>query len=130
MKAIRTSYEILHIKPRQIDPRIYLQQIIEKLHINDFEAAQAARNLLKVAEERGMLAGKDVRGVIGGIIYVIVKAFAIRKTQREIARACGITEVTIRNRFLEFAKLFEELTGIKVELRKKSKRRSRVKVRV
>ncbi len=130
MKAIRASYETLHLKPRQVDPRIYLQQIIEKLKINDYEAAQAARNLLKVAEERGMISGKDIRGVIGGIIYVIVKAFAIRKTQREIAKACGITEVTIRNRFIEFAKLFEELTGVKVELRKKAKRRPRVKVKI
>ncbi len=130
MKAIRTAYEVLHIRPRQIDPMIYLQQVIERLRINDFEAIQVTRKMLKIAEERGMLSGKDIRGVIGGIIYIVVKAYGIRKTQREIARVCGITEVTIRNRFLEFRRLFEEITGIKVRLRKKTKRKSRVRVRM
>ncbi|MEX0567990.1 MAG: TFIIB-type zinc ribbon-containing protein [Candidatus Njordarchaeota archaeon] len=128
-KAIRISLEVLHLRPKKIDPIIYLQQVVEKLKINDYEAIQVAKKLIKIAEARGMLSGKDVRGVVGGVLYVIVKAFGIRRTQREIARACGITEVTIRNRFLEFASLFEELTNIKVELRKKTvKKRIKVKI--
>lgn len=128
-KAMRVSLEVLHIRHKKIDPIIYLQQVVEKLKINDYEAVQVAKKLIRIAETRGMLSGKDVRGIVGGVLYVIVKAFGIRCTQREIARACGITEVTIRNRFLEFARLFEELTNIKVELRKRSAKK-RVKVKM
>ena len=128
-RAIRNCYEILQMRPKHLDPMIYLQQIIEKLKINDYEAIRTARKLLKIAEERSIISGKDVRGVVGGVIYVVVKVFGIRRTQREIAKACGITEVTVRNRFMEFAKLYEELTGIKVELRKRAKK-PRIKVKI
>ena len=128
--CIRDRYEVLHVRPKQIDPMIYLQQVVEKLRINDYEAVQIARKMLKIAEEKNMLSGKDIRGVVGGVLYIIVRAYGIRKTQREIAKACGITEVTIRNRFLEFKDLFEDLTGIKVRLRRKTKKKSRIKVRM
>jgi len=130
MRAIRAVYDTLHIKPKQLDPIVYLQQVIEKLKIMDSDTIQAARKLLKTAEERSLISGKDIRGVVGGVIYIVVKAHGIRKTQKEIAKACGITEVTIRNRFLELVDLFEELTGIRVELRKKTKKRHRIRVRI
>lgn len=128
-RTLRALSEVLQIKHKKLDPIVYLQQVVEKLKISDYEAVQLAKKLIRIAESRGILSGKDARGVVGGVLYVIVKAFGIRCTQREIARACGITEVTIRNRFLEFARLFEELTNIKVELRKRRPKK-RIKVKM
>lgn len=127
-KTLKIISKILKIQPKPIDPYTFLQQVLRDLRVSDSDMLQECKMLLEEGKKHGLLSGRDIRGVIGGIIYVVAKALGRHITQKDLAKICGVTEVTIRNRFLEFAKLYEELTGRKVETRKKSKRRLKVQV--
>ena len=43
-------------------------------------------------------AGKDPMGLAASILYIACKKTGENKTQVDMARAAGVTEVTIRNR--------------------------------
>jgi transcription initiation factor TFIIB len=61
--------------------------------------------------------GKGPTGVAAAALYIAAVLNEERKTQREIADAVGVTEVTIRNRFKEIV----EKLGIADEVEKKVK---------
>ena len=50
-----------------------------------------------------MDSGKGPMGIAAAALYIASVSTGHRRTQREIAEACGVTEVTIRNRYKEVA---------------------------
>jgi transcription initiation factor TFIIB len=54
--------------------------------------------ILQYAREKKALAGKDPRGIAAAALYMACKVTDERRSQKEIARAAGTTEVTLRNR--------------------------------
>lgn len=48
--------------------------------------------------------GKDVKGIIGGVFYLISSLNKLGITQKEISNKLNITEVTLRNRYQEIKK--------------------------
>ncbi|XOB42390.1 MAG: TFIIB-type zinc ribbon-containing protein [Candidatus Nealsonbacteria bacterium] len=48
--------------------------------------------------------GKSVKGLIAGLLYLLCKNNGEKKTQKEIAKANGVTEVTLRTRAKELEK--------------------------
>ncbi len=76
-----------------------------------------ALELLKKAEETGAIIGKGPTGVAAAIIYIASVLEGERRTQREIAEKCKLTEVTIRNRYKEIAEKLglEEIIAKKEE---------------
>lgn len=50
--------------------------------------------------------GKDIKGVLGGVIYLYSKTKHLGKTQREIAEKLEITEVTLRKRHKELSEFY------------------------
>jgi transcription initiation factor TFIIB len=48
--------------------------------------------------QRGLCNGKDPKGFAAAVLYLVVKEEKINKTQKEVAEAAKVTEVTIRSR--------------------------------
>jgi len=58
-----------------------------------------ALEILKKAEQARISAGKDPMGLAAAALYVSCTLEGEDKTQRDVAEAAGVTEVTIRNRY-------------------------------
>ena len=65
-----------------------------------------AIELVNALTEIGVSAGKSPLGLAAAAIYLICKNTDEEKTQAALAKAAGVTEVTIRNRCGELIKLF------------------------
>lgn len=63
-----------------------------------------ACELLDLASEKGITAGKDPTGLAAAAIYIVGILEGERRTQRKIAEVAHVTEVTIRNRYKELIK--------------------------
>ena len=73
-------------------------KIAAKANIGE-KTQQAAVTLLQKAEKRHTTAGKDPMGLAAAALYIACVMNEERRTQKVIAYAAGVTEVTIRNRF-------------------------------
>ena len=58
-----------------------------------------ALEILKKAEEGKISAGNDPMGLAAAALYVACVMNGENKTQKDVAEAAGVTEVTIRNRY-------------------------------
>ena len=56
------------------------------------------------ARKRNLVVGKDPISIAASILYIVNLTERRRRTQAEIAKAAGITEVTVRNRSKELRK--------------------------
>jgi transcription initiation factor TFIIB len=97
----------LYFKP-QI-PEDYLSRFCNKLDLDQ----KAYAKCLEIADRirgRRMVSGVTPTGVAAAIIYHACQELNVEKTQKEIGRVCGVTEVTLRNRYKEISALLNELT--------------------
>ncbi len=69
---------------------------------------QDAIELLRKVLSLGLSSGKGPMGIAASALYMACLNAGCRKTQREVAEAAGVTEVTIRNRFKEISELLEQ----------------------
>lgn len=58
-----------------------------------------AREILLRAKQMGLSAGKDPMGLAASALYVACTLEGDQKTQKDVAEAASVTEVTIRNRY-------------------------------
>tara|TARA_B100000929_G_scaffold39860_1_gene28469 strand:- start:344 stop:625 length:282 start_codon:yes stop_codon:yes gene_type:complete len=58
-----------------------------------------AIKVLKIAQANEVSAGKDPMGLAAAALYLACVKNGEDKTQRDIAEAANVTEVTIRNRY-------------------------------
>ena len=98
------------------DPLTYVSKIAEKTGISG-KTQGAAIQILRDARKKRASAGKDPMGLAAAALYIAAVLEGEKKTQREVADAIGVTEVTIRNRYKE---IIEKL-GIKDEVEEKVK---------
>ena len=63
-----------------------------------------AAEILTSAKENGLTAGKDPTGLAAAAIYISGIIREERRTQRAIAEAARVTEVTVRNRYKELVR--------------------------
>ncbi|MDG7011991.1 MAG: hypothetical protein JRN17_02740, partial [Nitrososphaerota archaeon] len=61
--------------------------------------ARKAIEIVRVTEEREISAGKSPMGLAAAALYLAGVIEGEIKTQKEIAEASGVTEVTVRNRY-------------------------------
>jgi len=106
----------LKIRILPADPISYVPRFCSMLGLSDKVQAKAI-DILRKASKHEVLSGRGPTGVAAAAIYIASVLVGERRTQREVADICGITEVTIRNRFKE---LVEKL-GIEEEIEKKAK---------
>ena len=80
------------------DPLTYVSKIAEANGISG-KAQGVAIAILREARRKRVAAGKDPIGLAAAALYIACIQHDERKTQKDIAEAAGVTEVTIRNRY-------------------------------
>ncbi len=111
-KDISRCYRLLHkeleLKMPVVDPIQCIARSSSKLKIPEKTKRYAAK-ILKEAQKRQESSGKDPMGLAAAALYFSCVINGVSITQRDLAEAAGVTEVTIRNRFkaLKEAKISE-----------------------
>lgn len=80
------------------DPMVYISKIAEKTGISGRTQGLAIK-ILREAKKMRAAAGKDPMGLAAAALYIACLQNDERKTQKDIAEAAGVTEVTVRNRY-------------------------------
>ncbi len=93
----------LKIRILPADPVTYVPRFCTMLGLSDRVQAKAIE-ILKKAKKHDVTSGKGPTGVAAAAIYIASVLCGERRTQREVADICDITEVTIRNRYSELVK--------------------------
>jgi transcription initiation factor TFIIB len=80
------------------DPLTYVSKIAERTGISG-KTQGVAIQILREAKKRRAAAGKDPMGLAAAALYIACLQNNEKKTQKDIAEAAGVTEVTVRNRY-------------------------------
>jgi transcription initiation factor TFIIB len=80
------------------DPLTYVSKIAERTGISG-KTQGIAIGILREARKRRAAAGKDPMGLAAAALYIACLKNNEKKTQKDIAEAAGVTEVTVRNRY-------------------------------
>jgi transcription initiation factor TFIIB len=80
------------------DPLTYVSKIAERTGISGKTQGMAIQ-ILRDARKRRAAAGKDPMGLAAAALYIACLQNNEKKTQKDIAEAAGVTEVTVRNRY-------------------------------
>jgi transcription initiation factor TFIIB len=88
-----------------VDPAKCVARIASISSLNE-KTKRKALKFLDEATRIGVSAGKDPMGLAAAALYLACVMLGENKTQKDIAQAAGVTEVTIRNRYKD---LKEEL---------------------
>jgi transcription initiation factor TFIIB len=80
------------------DPLTYVSRIAEKNHVSG-KTQGAAIAILRDARQKRFSAGKDPMGMAAAALYIACVQNNEKITQKDIAEAAGVTEVTVRNRY-------------------------------
>ncbi|MEM2136582.1 MAG: transcription initiation factor IIB [Candidatus Methanomethylicia archaeon] len=82
------------------NPVEYIPRLVSQLGLFG-ETQTKAKIIVDAAKMSGLTSGRGPIGVAAAAIYVASVILDEKRTQREIAMAAGVTEVTIRNRYKE-----------------------------
>jgi transcription initiation factor TFIIB len=99
-RSYRRIITELDIKSPMIDPSKYIIKVANKLGFDE-KIKRKALELMGQAQEKNIHIGKDPMSMATSILYLVNVAEGHNKTQSEIAKAAGTTEVTVRNRSKE-----------------------------
>jgi transcription initiation factor TFIIB len=80
------------------DPLTYVSKIAERTGISG-KTQGLAIQILREARKKRAAAGKDPMGLAAAALYIACLQNNEKKTQKDIAEAAGVTEVTVRNRY-------------------------------
>ena len=101
-KDIARCYRLLlremDLRMPVVDPAKCVSRIASKAGLTE-RTKRRALEILKKAEETRTSAGKDPMGLAAAALYVACVMENENKTQKDVAEAAGVTEVTIRNRY-------------------------------
>jgi transcription initiation factor TFIIB len=104
-KKISAHYRMLVTKLKLrmpiSSPEMYVPRFISDLDLPTEVQCTTMEILEKAREVRGLVTGRDPRGLCAAAIYIAAIINDCRVTQRDISRVSGVTEVTIRNRYKE-----------------------------
>jgi transcription initiation factor TFIIB len=106
-RSYRRIVSTLDIKVPMIDPTKYIVKVANNLNFDE-KIKRKALELMEQAQKKNILVGKDPISMAASILY-LVNLLAegqqnVPRTQAEIAKAAGVTEVTVRNRSKELRK--------------------------
>jgi transcription initiation factor TFIIB len=97
----RLLVEKLKLRMPISDPANYVPRFITQLGLPGEVQQKVLEILAKAKEQRTLVTGRDPRGLAAAAIYIASILTDNRVTQRDIAVAAGVTEVTVRNRYKE-----------------------------
>ena len=93
----RLIYKELDLKMPVIDSTSCIAKIASNAELSE-KTKRYALKILKKAESKNLLAGKHPMGVAASALYLACLNLEENRTQKEIADAADVTEVTVRNR--------------------------------
>jgi transcription initiation factor TFIIB len=109
-KDISRSYRILvlelDIKVPLVDPMKCIAKIANQAGISEKTKRVAMKTMAEIVDKR-ISAGKLPMGLAATVLYISCLKNGESKTQKDIAEAAGVTEVTVRNRFNELKTLLD-----------------------
>lgn len=100
-KEISATYRLIFKELELKIPVINSVSCISKIASTAELSEKTKRHAIKIlntAEKQNVLAGKHPMGVAASALYLACLVLEENRTQKEIADAAGVTEVTIRNR--------------------------------
>jgi transcription initiation factor TFIIB len=102
-RAYRLIIQKLKIKMPPHDPLGYISRVAENTNISG-EIQGISIRLLHQARHQRITLGKDPLGLVAALLYIACQLKNDPTTQKDIAEAAGITEVTLRNRKKDIVK--------------------------
>jgi transcription initiation factor TFIIB len=107
-KKIGHHYRILatkmNLKIPVPDPLNYVPKIVSKLNLPRSIQEEVVSILQRAKKYPHLTVGKSPRGLAAAAIYISSILTDNRVTQRKVAKAAGVTEVTVRVRYKEIAR--------------------------
>ncbi|MDH5783146.1 MAG: transcription initiation factor IIB [Candidatus Bathyarchaeota archaeon] len=97
-RCYRLLLRELDIQMPIADPLTYISKIAEQTGISG-ETQGFAIEILRQARRKRVASGKDPMGLAAAALYIACLQNNEKKTQKDIAEAAGVTEVTVRNRY-------------------------------
>jgi transcription initiation factor TFIIB len=97
-RCYRLLLRELDLKMPVVDPINCMSRIASKAELSE-KVKRRALTILKNAKEMEITAGKDPMGLAAAALYLSCVLNGESTTQKVIALAAGVTEVTIRNRY-------------------------------
>ncbi|MHA1636667.1 MAG: transcription initiation factor IIB [Candidatus Thorarchaeota archaeon] len=97
----RLLVEKLKIRMPISEPSNYVPRFITQLKLPGIVQQKVLEILEMAKTNRNLITGRDPRGLAAAAIYIASILTDHRVTQRDIAMAAGVTEVTVRNRYKE-----------------------------
>ncbi len=99
-RSFRFLFRKLGIRIPPPKPENFVYLIASKLSLPEEVATQAIR-IIKIAKRNGATMGREPVGVAAAAVYMACQELGLHRTQRELAQAANVTEVTVRNRYKE-----------------------------
>ena len=90
----------LHLKSPNIELMKCISKVANKANLTE-NTKREAIGIMKVVSKRQLSAGKGPLGLAACVLYISCLKTGENKTQTQIAKASGITDVTLRNRYKE-----------------------------
>jgi transcription initiation factor TFIIB len=101
LKEVARSYRMLYfeldLKMPVIDPIRCIAKVANKSKLSEKTKRQAAE-IMNIVTKKEFSAGKDPMGMAASVLYLASLKNGENITQKHIANAAGVTEVTVRNR--------------------------------
>jgi transcription initiation factor TFIIB len=97
-RCYRLLFRELDLRMPVVDPIKCIARIASKTGLQE-RTKRRAMEILRRAEETRTSAGKDPMGLAAAALYVACVTEGENKTQKDVAEAASVTEVTIRNRY-------------------------------
>jgi transcription initiation factor TFIIB len=102
-RCYRLLLHELNVHMPVADSLTFVSKIAEKNGISGKTTGQAI-GILREARQKRFAAGKDPMGLAAAALYIACLQSNEKKTQKDIAEAAGVTEVTVRNRYKALAR--------------------------
>ena len=100
-REVATTYRLIHkelnLKPPIDGPTKYIPSIASRISVSQ-HTEQLAIKIIEKANETKTLTGKDPRSLAAAALYIACQETNEKRGQQVIAKAAGITDVTLRNR--------------------------------
>lgn len=117
-KAVARDYRILlremDLSMPVADAAKNVSRIASNVGLSE-RVVRKAVDIVRMTEEREISAGKAPMGLAASALYLAGVIEGETKTQKEIAEAAGVTEVTVRNRYKGLRADLGKVLGLSVE---------------
>lgn len=86
-------------------PFTLLPNICTDIGLN-YDFIQTSNKVLEIYLDNHTSSGYQIKGILAGVIYITCLIKHIPRSQQEIAKAIGISDITLRARYREIQKIF------------------------